>query len=103
MYPHSYIIPNNSNTMYRNASSLQSSSYPYASSSYSSDDDRFFLAPFVVGGLAGTALGFGIANNNQLNRPQCCGWQYMPMPMPYYPQPSQQQFSTFNNTNSFYS
>ena len=29
------------------------------------DDDRFFFAPFLVGGLAGTALGMGIANNNQ--------------------------------------
>ena len=99
MYPHSYIIPNNSNSMYRNASGLQSSSYPY-SSYQSTDDDRFLWAPFVVGGLAGTALGFGIANNNQLNngnygRP-CCGWQ--PMPMPYYPQ----QYPTFSNTNSFY-
>lgn len=96
MYPYNYIIPNNSNYMYRNTSSLQSSSYPYSSDFQSADDERFFLAPFVVGGLAGTALGFGIANNNQLNRPPCCGWQ--PMPMPYYPQ----QFSTFNNTNSFY-
>lgn len=94
MYPYNYIIPNNSNTMYRNTGSLQSSSYPYTTSYQSTDDERFFWTPFVVGGLAGTALGFGIANNNQINRPQCCGWQ----PMPYYPQ----QFSTFNNTNSFY-
>ena len=35
--------------------------YPQASS-----DDRFFFAPFLVGGLAGTALGYGIANNNQI-------------------------------------
>ena len=61
------------------------------------NDERFLLAPLVVGGLAGTALGFGIANNNQLNnRPPCCGWQMMPMP--YYPQ----QYPTFSNTNSFY-
>ncbi len=34
---------------------------------YYSEDERFFLAPFLIGGLAGTALGYGIANNNQLN------------------------------------
>lgn len=31
------------------------------------NDERFFFAPFLVGGLAGTALGYGIANNNQIN------------------------------------
>lgn len=97
MFPYNYIIPDNSSTMYRNTSSLHSNTYPYISTSQSSDDDRFFLAPFVVGGLAGTALGYGIANNNQINRPPCCSWQVMPMP--YYPQ---QQFSNFNSTNSFY-
>ena len=95
MYPSRYIIPNNSSTMYRNTSGLHSNSYVY--SSYpNSEDERFLLAPLVVGGLAGTALGFGIANNNQLNnRPPCCGWQMMP----YFPQ---QQFSNFGNTNSFF-
>ena len=97
MYPYDYIIPNNSSSMYRNTSSLQSSSYPYGMSMQDNDGERFFWAPFVVGGLAGTALGYGIANNNQINRPQCCGWQMMPMQ--YYPQ---QQFSNFNSTNSFY-
>lgn len=46
--------------------------------------DRFiapFWAPFVVGGLAGTALGYGIANNNQMTRPP----MYYGQPMPYYP------------------
>ena len=47
-------------------------------------DDRFLWAPFVVGGLAGTALGFGIANNNQLNN-QCCHGQV------FYPYPVYQQ------------
>ena len=32
-----------------------------------SDEERFFFAPFLIGGLAGTALGYGIANNNQIN------------------------------------
>ena len=94
MYPYNYIIPNNSHGMYRNTNGLQTNNYSY---DYYQDgsDDTFLLAPFVFGGLAGTALGFGIANNNQLNnRPPCCG---MPM-MPYYPQP----YPTFSNTNSFY-
>ena len=59
-------------------------------------DDRFFLAPFLVGGLAGTALGYGLANNNQLNHQ---GGYYpqpiYPIPMPYYP-------CCGNNYNNFY-
>ena len=46
-----------------------------------SEDERFFLAPFLVGGLAGTALGYGIANNNQNQ-----GYYYPPYPVyPVYP------------------
>lgn len=48
------------------------------------DDERFFWAPFVVGGLAGTALGYGIANNNQMNNQ---GYYYYPQPV-YYPYPT---------------
>lgn len=48
------------------------------------DDERFFLAPFLFGGLAGTALGYGIANNNQNQ-----GYYYQPYPVysvyPTYP------------------
>ena len=57
-----------------------------------SDDERFFWAPFVVGGLAGTALGFGIANNNQMNSNQ--GYYYAPMyyPYPTYVYPSQNTY-----------
>ena len=40
------------------------------------EEDRFLLAPFLLGGIAGTALGYGISNNNQGN--------YYPM-MPVYP------------------
>lgn len=59
--------------------------YPQASS-----DDRFFFAPFLVGGLAGTALGYGIANNNQIK-----GVYYMPPPpIYYYPSPAPY---TYNN------
>ena len=49
------------------------------------EEDRFLLAPFLLGGLAGTALGYGISNNNQPN--------YYPVypiyqPMPYPPCPN---------------
>ena len=56
------------------------------------NDERFFWAPFVVGGLAGTALGFGIANNNQMNSNQ--GYYYTPMyyPYPTYVYPSQNTY-----------
>lgn len=50
------------------------------------DEDRFFWAPFVVGGLAGTALGYGIANNNQINHGYYPpGPYYQPYPMYVYP------------------
>lgn len=48
------------------------------------DGERFFLAPFLVGGLAGTALGYGIANNNQINRPQYFPPMIYPTPYPIY-------------------
>ena len=38
---------------------------------YYNEDDRFLLAPFLLGGLAGGALGYGIATNNKQ--------QYYPM------------------------
>lgn len=65
-------------------------------------DERFFgpfFAPFIVGGLAGTPLGYGIANNNQINRPPCC-----PGPMMYQYQMYNQQYpnTTFTNSNNFY-
>lgn len=87
MYPHKYIIPKNSNIMYRNLGTY-------------SQDDRFFLTPFLFGGLAGTALGYGIANNNQLNNNNnCCGQFYpMPMMMPIYQVPyNHPTFSTQPN------
>ena len=56
---------------YRNNSyNMNSNSSNYQNYVYSNDGERFFWAPFVVGGLAGTALGYGIANNNQINRKQ---------------------------------
>lgn len=49
------------------------------------DGERFFLAPFLVGGLAGTALGYGIANNNQMNSVYYPQPYYQPYPMYVYP------------------
>ena len=63
--------------------------YPNQGEFYQNPDERFFLAPFLVGGLAGTALGYGIANNNQINN----GY-YMPPPVYYYPP---QPYNYYNN------
>lgn len=100
MYPHSYIMPNNSNSMYRNSNDFVNyDSYPYTGN----EDERFFLTPFLVGGLAGTALGYGIANNNQINgnNGNCCQpmmiWQPVWQPMW---QPMNQTPQTISNTNT---
>ena len=69
---------------YNQSFTTNSGFYPQASG-----DDRFFFAPFLVGGLAGTALGYGIANNNQIK-----GGYYMPPPIYYYPSPMPY---TYNN------
>lgn len=103
MYSHSYIIPNNSSSMYRNDTNYVTyDSYPYSNTNsytYSNtNDDRFFWAPFVVGGLAGTALGYGIANNNQMNGGKCCQTFYQPMYQPIYPVP----FPISTNSNNFF-
>lgn len=103
MYPYRYIIPNNTKHMYRTSNNFSSNNY--STNTYSNpDDERFFLAPFLVGGIAGTALGYGIANNNQMNRPPCCGF----MPYPVYPAPysnypmSYSNYPTYSNSNNFY-
>ena len=58
------------------------------------DDERFFFAPFLIGGLAGTALGYGIANNNQINN----GGYYQQYPVyPVYP-----IYPTYPVENNFY-
>lgn len=51
----------------------------YPMSYHNPEEERFLVAPFLLGGLAGTALGYGIANNNQNN--------YYPMGVPVYYQP----------------
>lgn len=63
------------------------------------NDERFFWAPFVVGGLAGTALGYGIANNNQLNNGS---WQPV---YPMYPYPVYQSYPvypSYSTSNNYY-
>ena len=65
-------------------------------------DDRFFLAPFLVGGLAGTALGYGIANNNQINRPPIFyGPVYQPPFITNYNYPMQYP-TNYSTSNNFY-
>ena len=46
-------------------------------------DERGFWIPFAIGGLAGTALGYGISNNNYNNNPYPI-YGPRPIPMPYY-------------------
>ena len=101
-YP-DYDYRNNNQSIYQVSNGVYSNNefYPEAT------DDRFFLAPFVVGGLTGTALGYGIANNNQLNHQgmPCCG-----QPMLFIPQqqmymqniPQQPMFSSTNSNNFYY-
>ena len=66
-------------------------------------DDRFIFTPFLVRGLAGTALGLGIANNNQINNPPYItypNYQFVPVyqPVPYCANcPNQPNYSTSNN------
>ena len=71
--------------------------YPVNSDNYSQvyipNDDRFFLAPFLIGGLAGTALGYGIANNNQMNHSTV---QPYPMTPIYYSYPMIPYYSSNN-------
>lgn len=62
-----------------------------------SDEDRFFLAPFLFGGLAGTALGYGIANNNQINHSTY--YPVYPMMPAYYSYPT---IPIYSNNNYYY-
>ena len=66
--------------MYNNQYDFNNYSYPLEY-----QDDRFLFTPFLFGGLAGTALGLGIANNNQINHMPYPNYQFIPVypPVPY--------------------
>lgn len=71
----------------------------YPSGYYSSQDDRFFIAPFLLGGLAGGALGYGIASNNN-------NASYYPV-YPMYPvfptySTTYPTYPTYSNSNYYY-
>lgn len=76
--------------MYTNQSNLyENYQYPYYQ-----DDERFMFAPFILGGLAGTALGYGIANNHQQS--------YTPM-VPMYPiYPAYPVFPSYSSNYYYY-
>lgn len=80
--------------MYSNYQNMSNYSYP---NYYGNEDERFFWAPFLFGGLAGTALGYGIANNNQIQHNQV-PYYYQAYPMyPAYP-----VYPTYSSTNYYY-
>lgn len=95
-YPNYNVRNNNELYQTNNGVYMGGEFYPEAT------DDRFFLAPLVVGGLAGTALGYGIANNNQINNQgmPCCGQPMYFVPFQQYPQ--QPMYSSSNNNNYYY-
>lgn len=71
-----YYPYNSSRNVYRNMPSYRGNQVNYP------NEQRGLFFPFVVGGLAGTALGYGIANNNY-NRPPVYYQPYYYQP--YYP------------------
>ncbi|MCI8548645.1 MAG: hypothetical protein HFJ38_07170 [Bacilli bacterium] len=91
MYRTNYNMPT---TMYRGSKPVSNHTINPSVGGYY--DERGFFIPFVVGGLAGGALGYGIANNNFLahqSQPNqgfyppirpCCPGPYPVMPYPYY-------------------
>ena len=90
-YYQPYSYDRNSEVMSTNNSIYQPAMEAYP------QDERFFWAPFVVGGLAGTALGYGIANNNQINPKG----GFCMQPLYYYPV-AQQMPTPYSYNNNFY-
>lgn len=86
--------------MYTNYSN-KSKSYPVVDSyayPYSSNDDRFFFAPFLFGGLAGTALGYGLASNQMNNQVA-----YYPVYPVYQTYPTYGPYpTTYSTSNNYY-
>lgn len=73
------------NNKFNNYTSPYKYNYPNNYNNYN-NGDRIFWAPFLVGGLAGTALGYGIANNNYGRYYPPVYYVPGPQPMPYpYP------------------
>ena len=66
--------------MYRNEYEIPAANYTTYGDPMAQNDDRF-LFPFLVGGITGGALGYGIANNNTNNNPQVF-YPFPPAPMP---------------------
>lgn len=86
MYQSRYIVPNNRQFMYPNSTS--------------NNQDERFLAPFLLGGIAGTAIGYGFGNNNNNYRPVCPGPYCMG---PVYPVPyNNYQYVPSYNQNFYY-
>lgn len=74
--------------MYRNDYGVPAvNSYTTYGNQGGQNDDRF-LFPFLVGGVTGGAIGYGLANNNNNNNPQIF-YPFPPAPMnyPMYNQP----------------
>ena len=67
------------------------------SPAYYEGEDRFLLAPFLLGGLAGTALGYGISSNQQNQ-----AYPVYPMIPVYYSQPYPYPYSSYSNNNYYY-
>ncbi len=67
--------------------------YPYSDNS----EERFLIAPFLLGGIAGTALGYGIANNQGNNQ------IYYPVyPYPIYQYTPYTTYPTYSTSNNYY-
>ena len=95
MYPRKVVIPQNQRMLYRTNNFVPQ---PISPTLLAENDERFLWAPFVFGGLAGTALGYGIANNNQLNNGSYRPPMYGPVPFyPVYP-----TSPTYSSTNYYY-
>ena len=62
---------------------------------YYDGEDRFLLAPFLLGGLAGTALGYGISTNNKQQYYPI--YPMYPMYPTYYNYPTYPTYSTSSN------
>lgn len=87
MYSNNYGVPTYETHVYENMPYTSTSGYPSTMANSTvpvADGERFFFAPFVLGGLAGTALGYGIANNNRPPYPVYYPPMMMPQPYPTY-------------------